>query len=139
MTTKRPAASVRCEKKQAAYRSGREAEDAVARLYVSLGYRILQHNFRGRHGEIDLIATTGSELHFIEVKARSDVRYAAPQEAVSAWKRRRLRLTALSYLFRHPHFSDLYYVFDIAEVHLHRGTIHLLRNAFPAEEESWTE
>lgn len=131
--------SAQSRKKESAYRSGQRAEDAVAHLYASQGYTILQRNFRSRHGEIDLIAAKKNKLHFIEVKARSDDRYVSPQEAVSAWKRRRIRLTAWYYLFRHPHLPYDYFLFDIAEVYLRRGKIHLLQNAFSTETASWTE
>lgn len=122
-----------------AYYLGRKAEEAVARLYVAQGYTLLQRNFHSHQGEIDLICAKGDTLHFIEVKARSNVRYAAPQEAVCSRKRHRLRRTALYFLFCHPYLPYVYYLFDIAEVYLNRGKIHLLCNAFTLEGESWTE
>ncbi len=37
----------------------------------------VQQNYHSRYGEIDLIVARGKELVFIEVKARSNTRYAS--------------------------------------------------------------
>jgi putative endonuclease len=81
-----------------AQRFGRDSEAAAARYLRRAGYRIVARNYRTPFGEIDLVAYDGSVLAFIEVKARRNERFGAPQTAVTADKRRRLTRVALAYL-----------------------------------------
>jgi putative endonuclease len=48
---------------------GRSGEDAAAAYLEEKGIKILEKNFRGRKGEIDIIALDGDTLIFVEVKA----------------------------------------------------------------------
>lgn len=50
------------------YHAGLAAEDCVARDYERRGHAVLQHRWRGRHGELDLILEDGDRLIFVEVK-----------------------------------------------------------------------
>lgn len=80
---------------------GRRGEDAAARYLRRKGYTIVARGFRGRHGEIDLIAVTGRTVVFIEVKTRTDQSAGHPADAVDERKQRRIVYTALGYLKRH--------------------------------------
>ena len=51
------------------YRVGHLAEDAVARLYQGLGYRLEARCWRGVCGEIDLVFRHGGGWVFVEVKS----------------------------------------------------------------------
>jgi putative endonuclease len=51
-----------------AHLSGALAEDSVARLLEQKGMTVLARRWRGKAGEIDLIARDGSCLIFVEVK-----------------------------------------------------------------------
>jgi len=61
----------------------------------SLGWQILRRNFRGRKGEIDVIARHGKVLVFVEVKA---ARTRTPYEALQPRQVQRIRSAALEYL-----------------------------------------
>ena len=50
------------------YETGRRSEDWAANYLQGLGWIILARNFRGRHGEIDLVARHGSVIVFVEIK-----------------------------------------------------------------------
>ena len=50
---------------------GRRAEDAVAALYESKGYRILDRNWLCRGGELDLIVAQHDVVAFVEVRSVS--------------------------------------------------------------------
>lgn len=75
---------------------------------MSRGYRVLEHNARTRHGELDLVAVGHGCLVFCEVRARvaaagspagrgsSDP--AGPLESIGPQKRRRLRRLARAWL-----------------------------------------
>jgi len=50
------------------YETGRQSEDWAAAYLQGLGWTILARNFRGRRGEIDLVARHGQVLVFVEIK-----------------------------------------------------------------------
>ncbi len=88
---------------------GRRGERLAARFLRRKGLKILGRNYACPGGEIDLIALErpprregGAEtIVFVEVKTRSSAGPAAPQSAVDAAKKRRLRRAARHYLSRH--------------------------------------
>ena len=62
--------------RQIAEKRGRKAE-VLAALFLRLkGCRILEHRFRSKRGEIDLIARRRGVTAFVEVKARKTVEEA---------------------------------------------------------------
>jgi putative endonuclease len=70
---------------------GRYGEDRALNYLISLGYQILERNWRGKQGEIDLIARDGERLVFIEVKTRSSNDFGHPLEAITSVKLARMR------------------------------------------------
>ena len=77
---------------------GSAAERLAAAFLRERGYHVLEHNFRCRGGEIDLVALDGSTLVFAEVKLRRTLARGAPIEAVTALKQARVRKAAQTYL-----------------------------------------
>ena len=59
------------------YHAGLAAEDSIARDYERRGFPVARRRWRGRGGEIDLIARDGEGLIFIEVKKSRDFATAA--------------------------------------------------------------
>lgn len=80
---------------------GRWGEDLAARHYLNTGYEILDRNWRGPEGEIDLVVARGNDLVFCEVKARATLAFGSPAEAVGKTKQRRIRATAMAWLRAH--------------------------------------
>lgn len=80
---------------------GFQGEERAAVYLDSLGYEILERNFRCTFGEIDIIAMDGETLCFIEVKTRSDLRHGMPAEAVSHQKIQRIKRCAHVYMRRY--------------------------------------
>jgi putative endonuclease len=78
--------------------TGAEGEKIAAEFLLKQGYQILERNFRTALGEIDIVALDGKMLVFVEVKARSGVRFGAPQFAVDARKQAKMSRVALAYL-----------------------------------------
>jgi putative endonuclease len=84
-------------------RLGRSAEQVVADRLRRAGWRIVARNVRVAEvrGEIDLIATHGSALVFVEVKARragTGFGPETPAGAVGPLKQRKLRSLAAAWL-----------------------------------------
>ena len=77
---------------------GRSGEDIAADFFLSMGYTILERNYRNRFGEIDLVLEKGGLLVFAEIKTRSSCRFGLPQEAVTVSKQERIRRIAMSYI-----------------------------------------
>ena len=69
---------------------GTWAESFAAMAVEDMGMSVLDRNFNTRFGEIDLIATAGETLVFIEVRARRSRAFATPAETVSGRKSQRL-------------------------------------------------
>lgn len=84
-----------------------QAEELAAKYLVRHGYQVLERNFRIRGGEIDIIAREKNTLVFVEVKARNSSTYGTPFEAITPWKLKALRKTALFYKQSHPRLPDL--------------------------------
>ena len=75
---------------------GQQKEELAAAWLERQGYEILEHNYRCRQGEIDLIARDGRYLVFIEVKYRNSAKCGDPLEAVDRRKQAKILYTASS-------------------------------------------
>ena len=64
------------------------------------GLSILERNFRCKLGEIDLVCQDGKSLVFVEVRFRSNPRYASAAASVTPAKQRRLVAAAQHYLLQ---------------------------------------
>lgn len=77
---------------------GRAGEALAARYLETAGYGIRARQYRTRYGEIDIVAEREGTLHFIEVKARSSVRFGTPLESLTPRKCTALCAAVASYL-----------------------------------------
>lgn len=93
---------------------GKAGERLAAQYLEKAGYTIICKNWRHAHYEIDIIATKGKKLHFIEVKTRSSSYYGYPEEQVTRKKFGYLKNAADEYLFLNPGYSWIQY--DILSV-----------------------
>jgi putative endonuclease len=76
---------------------GRQGEEYAAQYLTDAGYRIVARNWRCPQGEIDLVASHGDEIVFVEVKTRSSLRFGHPFEAITVAKLARLRRLAAAW------------------------------------------
>jgi putative endonuclease len=82
-------------------RTGRIAEDLVARRLAEAGWRILERNARTRYGELDLVALDRRALVFVEVKAGREGAAFGPERpilAIDPRKQRRVRRLATAWM-----------------------------------------
>jgi putative endonuclease len=80
---------------------GTLGETIAADHLTRSGYRVLERNFRTRHGELDLVASGAGALVFCEVKTRIAVGSGdpfAPLRSVGSSKRRQVRRLAREWL-----------------------------------------
>ena len=85
---------------------GDGAEARAAAFLEGEGLKIVERNYRCRMGEIDLVASNGATLVFVEVRARTSDRFGGAAESITAAKRRKLLAAARYYLRCHgAHFA----------------------------------
>ena len=109
-------------------RLGRQGERLACGLLRKQGMKVLARNYRCPAGEADLIAldpSTRKELGaetiaFVEVKTRTSDRYAPPESAVNADKRRRMKRVADYYLASRK-AQDYAIRFDIVSIVIRPG------------------
>ncbi len=70
----------------------------AARFLKNKGYLVLETNYRCRWGEIDIVAVEEGQIVFVEVRTRKGNEFGTPEESITPAKRRRLVVTAQSYL-----------------------------------------
>ncbi|MBN6056298.1 YraN family protein [Nonomuraea sp. RK-328] len=80
----------------------RHGEQLAVDYLTSEGMKILDRNWRCRHGEIDIIAEDGPALVVVEVKTRSGRSHGTALESVRPAKLSRLRMLAAQWLTGQP-------------------------------------
>ena len=110
---------------------GREGEQMAAEHLRTLGYEIVETNYRFGHGEVDIVALDGDILVFCEVKTRDNDAFGAPEYAITPRKQQQIRKIALGYLYEHQ-IRDRQCRFDVVAIRLRRGQpdLHYVKNAF---------
>lgn len=93
---------------------GKQGEDAAARYLCSKGYEIIERNWVYEKYEIDIIASDGEYIVFVEVKTRSSRQWGNPEEAISKSKIKRIVEAADFYLETYD--IDLPARFDVIAV-----------------------
>lgn len=80
---------------------GQTGEELAGDFLAKQGFRILHRNWNLHKGcELDIVAFKDNELHFVEVKTRSqesDI-YGSPEQAINANKLRNIVRAAFHYL-----------------------------------------
>ena len=109
--------------------TGKKGEGMACAFLLRKGFSLVCRNYRYGHQEIDLVMRDADTLVFVEVKARSGVRFGTPAECVTPIKQKRLLLAAQGYLLEHG-LTDAPARFDVVEVYLDTGTVTHIENAF---------
>ena len=109
-------------------------EEEAAKMLERKGFKVVEHNWRMGHLEVDLIAESKKEIVFVEVKARTttfgEIR---PEEYVDEAKKRRMIAAGNAYVKYRK--SDKILRFDIIGILVDAETNkityrHHLENAF---------
>jgi putative endonuclease len=107
---------------------GTAAEDIAARFLSKRKLKVIEHNFRVRGGEIDLICRDGEMVVFVEVRLRRRTDYGGAAASITPAKQARLILAARHWLARH---GEAPCRFDC--VLMDGDNIEWLRDAFSAD------
>lgn len=106
---------------------GAKFERQAGEYLESLGYEVIEYNYRCKKGEIDLVAKDGEYLVFCEVKYRRDTHKGHPLDAVGYGKQRAISRCAMYYLMEHG-LEGVPCRFDV--VGLEGEKVFLIKNAF---------
>ena len=113
---------------------GIKGEEEAAKMLEKKGFKIVAHNWRLGHFEIDLIAENKEEIVFAEVKARTtmfgDIR---PEEYVDENKKKRMIISGNAYMRHTKSAKSLR--FDVIGIVVNPETLEVtyrahLENAF---------
>ena len=80
---------------------GRYGEDIAERHLIEQGLVVLDRNWRGAAGEVDLVLRDGRTLVICEVKTRYDDAYGTPHQAITPAKLSRLKRLAAEWISGH--------------------------------------
>lgn len=86
--------------------TGKTGEDLAENFLKENGFRVIEKNFNGRYGEIDIIALDQDTLVFVEVKTRTSSQFGNPLEAITFWKLKTLIKTAQFYKLTHQNLPE---------------------------------
>ena len=101
---------------------GRRGEEEAARFLEKEGWTILARNARVGRWEVDLVATRGGVLAFVEVKSRRGTEFGSPLAAVSPRKMRHIARAAAGWLRDQGHACVMEIRFDAVGVLWPRDT-----------------
>lgn len=107
---------------------GSDYEEKACEFLKTQGFSVLERNFRCRRGEIDIIASEGEYLVFVEVKYRATESQGDPLAAVDFRKQKRISRVALYYLTVKGYPETTPCRFDVVGVD--PEGFSLIRNAF---------
>jgi putative endonuclease len=95
---------------------GKSGEDLAVAELARRGYAVSARGYRTRYGEIDIVASEGDVLVFVEVRRRSGDGCGAAAESVTRGKQRRVARMAADYLARHGLFDKCAVRFDVVAI-----------------------
>ncbi|MBR2325789.1 MAG: YraN family protein [Alistipes sp.] len=99
------------------------------------GFMIVERNYRIGRSEVDIIASRGGELHFVEVKTRKFGTMTTPEEAINARKLSAMRRAASAYMAMHH--SQLEPCFTLVAIEMVGDRVVSLRFVEEALEYGW--
>jgi putative endonuclease len=112
------------------YRKGQCGEEKAAYFLKDLGYEIIERNYRGPRGEIDLIAQDGCEIVFFEVKNWDAYPQHALERVIGKQKQSRICRTAKRFIMDNPQHGERTVRFDVVLLTEGMTKITHIENAF---------
>jgi putative endonuclease len=85
---------------------GNLAEDVAAKYLASLGYKVLDRNWRRRQCEIDITASKNAIIYFVEVKYRRNENQGGGLEYITPKKLNQMRFAAKIWVSENKYEGD---------------------------------
>jgi putative endonuclease len=114
---------------------GCKGETAAVSFLKMNGFKIICTDYRTKLGQIDIIAKENNTVCFIEVKTRTSSRFGSPDEAILAFKQKKISESALIFL-KNNKLLESPARFDVVSVSYidNKPQVELIRDAFPLGE-----
>lgn len=114
--------------------AGQRAEDTACRYLEQRGLKLIERNYRGPRGEIDLIMQDRHTTVFVEVRLRRNPRFGSGAESVDWRKQEKLLATAALYLQQNPQAAKTACRFDVVSLSNENGreSVEWIADAFQA-------
>ena len=110
---------------------GAQAEKLAVQYLQQNGLKLVEQNYRGRFGEIDLIMQDGTTLVFVEVRLRRNGEFGGAAASIDMRKQQRIVSTAQQYLASLARIPECR--FDVVLMdEIEQRNMHWLKNAFDA-------
>lgn len=112
---------------------GEWGETVAADYLIEKGYDVIARNLSCFLGEIDLVATRGDSLFFVEIKLRLNDEFGSALEAVSPAKQGKIRRVAEYFLTQKSEWQKLMPFFSVIAIDALEGgnlNIEFLPDAF---------
>ena len=97
-------------------RIGQEAEDAAVSFLRARVLAILTRNYRGKVGELDIVARDERTLVVVEVRIRSSDRYGGAAASVDYRKQAKIRRAAALLIHQRKDLAALPVRFDVIAI-----------------------
>jgi putative endonuclease len=111
-------------------RIGKNAEDAAVAFLEYHGLTILVRNYRGKVGELDIVARDGHTLVIVEVRTRASNRFGGAAASINLRKQAKIQRAAALLIQQRKELANLPIRFDVIAI---RGTqIQWIKAAFTA-------
>ena len=99
--------------KQYNRKKGTKGEELAVQFLQKKDFRIIETNWQTRFGELDIIASKDSVLHFVEVKLKVGERFGTPEEMINKRKLYQVKKTAEMYLLKNKQIRKDFIKFQI--------------------------
>ena len=109
---------------------GREGEEEASVFLIKNGFKILKRNYRFSSGEIDIIAQSGKEIIFVEVKSSNVFKEDYLEYSINSRKQARIIDAAKNFLLDFPEYSECMMRFDIIFISRKEEKIVHIKSAF---------
>lgn len=111
-------------------RIGKNAEDTAVTFLEAHGLEILLRNYRGKVGELDIVAREERILVVVEVRTRTSERFGGAAASVDWRKQAKIRRTTALLIQQRKDFAGLPVRFDV--IAMRRDRIEWIKHAFTA-------
>lgn len=97
---------------------GKLGEDIACKFLENKGFHVKTRNYRRIFGELDIVAEKNGKIHFVEVKALTELEKSLfkPEDSVHYRKRERLKRAVKGYVREFNVPDETEWVFDIIAV-----------------------
>jgi putative endonuclease len=111
---------------------GALGERIVADYLTARGHRVLDRNWRGRAGELDIVTLAGGVLHFVEVKTRTGDDMGVGFGAITRAKQRRVARAAEAWLLGAPAHDGCLFSVALVTLEGEEFSVDFIADAFDA-------